>query len=754
MGRQKAPLQVNQFVGGINTESNPLNYPPNSSIDEQNMEILRDGSRKRRGGMNVENGYSSVDTGISEQVGQIMARGQFKWENAGGFSDRQLLVVQIGNYLGIHDLDGTTVSGELLFSVTYPITTYNKTFGYAVVDGTLVVGTGQRDLSIFSFDGTTVTHTQDQLLIRDFFGVEATEGGVELTDSQNVQVRPSTLGTTGHLYNLRNQTFALPRVTQNNTLETVIDPINSFFGNSGNTLYPSNADNTVPYVFASSASTINKTVERFHATNMFKTVPSNTRAPIGYFVIDALQRGTSRLAREADLRARNPQLVFSVSDLPDDETPGGASILAQYAGRVWYAGFSAEVNDGDKKSPRMGSYVLFSRVVQDPSQITKCYQEADPTSHIDADIGAADGGFIKIDGAYNIKALVPIQTSIFVFAENGVWRIVGSDGDSFSATSFSVSKVGDEGAISAGSVVSHNNSLFYWSDSSINVVTQNEVGDWLIQDLSTNSVQSLYDDISPLDRDTVVGYFDLDSESIRWLYGVQVEVPDSAEELVLNLKFSGFTKNQIDNGGLVVGPVSVSGGQGLSSTRNTPVTVGGVQVTVGGTDVSTRLSDLVRDVTRSFYCIVLDNTPTITYTFGQYNDSHVTRDWLDFSSGVDTPAFLITGSVSGGDGRPRKNVPYVTTYFNRTETTDQGNIDSSCLLRSQWDWTVDSLAHKWSNLRQAYRPQRTDVGQTMVVTRNKIRGHGKFVALSFSSEVDKALHIYGWEMNIEANEDE
>ena len=54
MARRKAPVQVNEFTGGLNTEFNPLSMPPNISIDEQNMVITQKGSRRKRFGFDFE----------------------------------------------------------------------------------------------------------------------------------------------------------------------------------------------------------------------------------------------------------------------------------------------------------------------------------------------------------------------------------------------------------------------------------------------------------------------------------------------------------------------------------------------------------------------------------------------------------------------------------------------------------------------------------------------------------------------------
>ena len=262
-----------------------------------------------------------------------------------------------------------------------------------------------------------------------------------------MQVRPTSVGDY-HVYNLRNQTFgrSIPNGDDRTDWGTS-DPIQLLFRASGR--YPSMADNVNYFKLANTEFVSNRTVERFNPVSMENTPPPNMRAPLGYFIIDALNRGASREEAFAENLSRNGDFSWkSTVNLRADRTPGGPTVVTQYAGRVWYGGFSSAVQDGDKTSPRLSSYILFSQVVKEASQICLCYQAADPTSNEDSDLVDTDGGFIKIDGAYGIKALVAADTSLFVFAENGVWRIVGNSEGNFSATGYSISKVNDKGCLS------------------------------------------------------------------------------------------------------------------------------------------------------------------------------------------------------------------------------------------------------------------------------------------------------------------
>lgn len=751
MARQRAPVQVNQFVGGINTESNPLTQPANASFDELNMEILLDGSRRRRRGFNVEDNHSVIDTGISTQPNQIIARSQFKWDNPGGLSGSQLLVVQVGNHLAIHDLDNDILSSSVLHSKTFPTTNYGSKFDYASVDGVLVLVTGDKDIVLFEYDGTVITESTGRLTIRDFFGVEDVVSGDDLKNSQNLNIRPGTLSDC-HLYNLRNQTYALPRVTSANTV-ALIDPIEEFFSISGNTVYPSNADSALSFIFADANLTSNRTVDRYFEEDNFKELPGHTPAPVGYFIIDALDRGASRLAQEAALVADNPDLGLSVTSLVEDSTTGGPTSLEQYAGRVWYAGFPGQVTDGDAKSPRMSSYVLFSKLVQESNQITECVQEADPTSNIDANLVDTDGGFIKIDGAFDINSLVSLGSSLFIFAGNGIWQLVGKDRDSFTPTSYSLIKMFDEGCINGNSVVVKDDSILFWGQSDIYAITKNQAGEWQVASITETTIKTLYKEISFDDKLSAIGFYDVVDDNIRWLYGVTLNPTGQAKELILNTRYGAFLKAEVSAKDGVAGPLSVSGGQPLNLSTVNTVTVGGVVVTAGGVDVTTGTGTVSRAGVESQYCILTTTTPTISYTFGGYDEDFV-GDWANLGSQIYPTCFLTTTSNTGGDGRLRKDVPYLTVYFNEDVENNDAGLENSCLVQAQWDWTTDVSTGKWSPLRQAYRPSRKGAGNTITTTRNKIRGFGRSVAFNFQAEDEKDLHIYGWEFNLAATTEE
>lgn len=752
MTRRTAPLQVNQLIGGLNTEYNPLNAPIEASKDERNMDINRDGSRSRRLGFNYESEYELIDSGVYNQPDLSLATNIYRWDNAGGDISKYLLVVQIGNNLQVFDLDENTISTNVVFSTDFDISTYDKIFSFAVVDGLLVVCTGAKEIKVYEYNSGSITETTSTLKIRDLFGVQAFDASVELTIPEYIERRPSTLTDT-HLYNLRNQTFGRARIIANT--ENSGDPVVAFYNEASK--YPSNADSVNYSLYADAGDTDNRTIERFFPKNLRKNPPGSFEAPKGYFIIDALERGTSRLAVEANLRVTDTDLTRSVATLPVDRTPGGPTVVTEHAGRAWFAGFSGVVEGGDSKSPRMSSYVLFSSLVRNKTDIGKCYQEADPTSNNDSAIVDTDGGFIRIDEAYGIKQLISLGDSLFVFAENGVWSITGQGG--FSAVSYEVRKIINRGCVSSNSVVLAEKEIYMWAEDAIYRVVENQYGVWDYEDITTQKIKTFYLDIPVVDKRICIGKYDPYEKQIHWVYNTTSATENN--ELIFNIVYQAFTKRVVSNDHFIVG---VGEGQPYKANNTTfDVTVEGVVVTVSGVDV-TITYPYRSDSSKDLVYLVIDNiTDTIEYSFGQYVDQTY-YDWDD----VDTSAYIITSEITAGDGRARKQTPHLHCFFRKTEDSFDSNLvarnQSSCLLSTRWQWHNSSSGGKWSTPRQAYRNTRPyspsmpdevyDDGQTLISTKNKIRGFGKALSFKFESEEGKSFHIYGWAFNLTASNEE
>ena len=268
-------------------------------------------------------------------------------------------------------------------------------------------------------------------------------------------------------------------------------------------------------------------------------------------------------------------------------------------------------------------------------------------------------------------------------------------------------------------------------------------------------------DIDLESRRTCEGYFDKYTRKVYWVYSDDLSGVSNSNQMVLNVDYGSITPTRVNaySAGFprIVGVNESQPYTAGSSVTN--VTANGVQVEVNTDRVD---STVIRrsSSTREAVYLVIDNTDTtISYSLGNFRDGNF-QDWSSLG-GVDSGAYLVVNSVTGGTGRYDKQVPYLTVFFRSTEDGIDAQGDyvnaSSCLLSTRWNWTDSQNANKWTVPRQTYRIRRAytdqqgsfDDGKALLSTRTKIRGTGRSVAFRFEAEESKDMHIYGWAFNLQ-----
>lgn len=778
------PLEVSNFVGGLVTDANPMSFPPNASLDEYNMLLNQDGTRSRRLGIDIEANGTPVEVADVGTDFQTITYKTFKWSNVAGVPDLTFIVVQIGAYLAIFD-----AANEDLTSVpplfTHTLGTAPTQVGFAFVDGILVIATGAKSLMYIEFNPADATFTSDdyRLKIRDTFGVADVKDGVNYREGSNIAKRPYSL-TQEHIYNLRNQTWALPRLIGGlNSFainyEVVLDPIQAWFELSQRS-YPANADSVLDALYPNTESMIDPLTNRFNPKELQSNPPGSLSAPRGYFVIDALDRGASRLEEITKLYNDKDVLrdIWIVDDLPLDSTPTGPTCLAQFAGRIFYAGFTSEVIDGDAYSPHMGSYVLFSKLIENTTDLPICHQVGDPTSKNYAELLDTDGGFLRLEGAYNIQGMIPLPSGLAVIAENGVWIISGEDRGQFKATSFSTSKLSPNGCDSPGSIIATGDGFMFWSRDGIYKAAPNQFGDIVISNMTKNKIQKFYDAITQEDRRYVVGTLDKYERKVKWVYSNRLNADTECRELVYSFDFDAFTPNRISQGDyfngsntynvIVAAPVTMPSFYALRDPST--VLCEGEDVLCDGDDVFVSSYQTAETLTETKYLTIMTYADgAVSYSFSSYSQpDHY--DWDSIrgdADRIDAESCILTGWFGGGDYQRNKQLPYLTMHFYKTETHFVDVEDdyilqnqSSCLIQAQWNWANHVNSGKWGTTFQGYRLGRHwipptvdslyDNGFYTVETRNKVRGSGKVLSLKFTSEPGKHMDIIGWSLLMEA----
>jgi len=707
-------------------------------------------------------------------------------------------------------------------------------FDFTIIDGMLVVTTGLSKPLLFEaqqvFDvdfnsSLLVVQSNEvgELKVRDIWGIEdelpvTVEGEIgpfansHIDRGANINYRPhinvvgglATLDTQTqkHLYNLYNQgwpqettwlfadgdgdsklpdcesmTAASNWIGANVAFE--LDPLNTHTLLEEGARWPSNADTYSLFLTFGDESPAE--VEAFGYKAMTGGEGLNYHSPKGRFIIDLFNRGSSRLEQT------NKAVVYTVSELPEDRTTvyseqdstasAGLNCITQFAGRVFYSGIRGSVLNGDDRSPRLDSYVVFSQVVNYPSQISQCYQEADPTSKEDSALVATDGGLIRLSGAIGINRMEELNDTLVIFADNGVWQVLGSSDYGFTAEEYRVLRVSTFGCISKNSVVNVGDALLYWSDSGIHVIQQSpESGLATEQSLSETTINTLYDAIP--NKDKSIGMFDTFEAKVHWVYG-------DNKELIFDVRKKAFTMNEVESYAgtdLDVGKTSLSScllsvfkGAAYSTTYTDDIVIdeGGNIVEDINLNIITTTERIIarKQKAESKYLVLIlgDDNDSTYFSFCNYTDTEF-KDWSDNGAqdGQDAPAYMLFGALSGGETQRQKQVPYAHFHFNKTETGFEGSTgdilavgESSCLVQVQWNFTNSISSNKWSPSFQAYRHKRLwmpedvdsiyDDGQEVITTKNKLRGRGRSLSLLVETEPLKDCQLLGWAMDMNIN---
>ena len=769
MANQGGTKEYNTFVKGIITEASPLTFPENSSKEDDNFELNTDGTRQRRLGMDFETGAALIgntDHYFNQTFNppvpsaiETDAINNYDWYNVANNPFLSMSVVQMSNRLFFGSLHKDPVTGTMYNGgngLQVPIMGRDP-IHFSDINGVLVCTVPRTQPFVIEFAESTGTFTITTLTleVRDFWGVD---------DALEVDGRPATLDNL-HKYNLLNQGWTTTNIDANF---------------AANATYPSNSDLAV---FGKDSS------DDFSGELLYKQNFGNTPAPKGHYILNFFARSMSRSVKS------------TLGGITSDVDYGRPSTSCTYAGRTFYAGMDSNPEGGDSKSPDIGSFVLFSKVATTVEDLGKCYQEADPTSEQISDIIDTDGGFVTIPEAGTIVKLVEGTNSVIVIARNGVWEIFGDTGG-FVATSYQVSKITDQGCINPHSVVQVEDVTMFWSISGIIALKTDATSQRLVaEDITATTIKTLYnDDIPETAKTFAKGYYNPTDKKVLWLWNDDTRVALTGfelaggfydytgglynrwwynRELVFDMTLGAWHTRTI---GRTIYDIGLSGPDiaGISITPNMvtavdvcPVLHNGTQVQADTVDVIVSIDYLVVAESKVKYLTMLSGVELEwAYTFSEYKTTNF-QDWdsTSFSgtpSGIDAPAYLLTGTETYGASATKKQVPYCYFYFNRTETgfTDEGDNTpavvgaSGCLVQARWDFANHSNSGKYGAQWQAYRLPRTytvgasvtadtfDQGFEVITTKNKLRGRGKALNLRIDTEPLKDCHILGWTTNI------
>lgn len=746
MAQAKSEKQYNNFTKGLITEVSPLTFPENAALDINNLILERSGKVSRRLGINYETGYALKSTGLDEISLGITKISYHVWPTPSGHNEISLGVIRVGNKLWFMDTLTENPSNNLILGGT-PLTITglnNSNIDVAIINNNFVFVSADLDTPIIlQYESVSlITITPYNLKVRDIWGIY---------ESTTLDNRPVTLNDI-HSYNLRNQGWS-NRIY--NTCNTAgIDSIQCTFNKLG--FFPSNAD---IWTLGKIADLSSADYSEYDPLTMAKNSIDIATAPKGRFIIDVYNRGADRKVQGI------AEGLSAVATLPQDRETGRISTVASFSGRLFYSGVESQIVDADKNSPNYAGVIFFTQVGSSIISLSKCYQDADPTSEEISDIVDTDGGTIHIPDISRVHKLLSTRTSILAFAQNGVWEIFGDTGG-FNATSYQVSKVSSVGVESPYSIIETITGIFYWAKGGIFVLTQDQMsGRYKVDNVSITTIQTLYNRISDTAKKYAIGFYEEIQNRVRWLYNDFPEYNELSyvnkynKELIFDLTLGSFYINEITQ--TEVSPFVASYAPIPKFVRNDlldTVYVGDVPVVVGIQEVVSRARGF-RDVRESEYKFL--TVQATSFTLSEYASTFF-RDWITYNgTGFNYSSYLVTGYEIYQDMMRKKQAPYLVVALEKTEsgfTSNGTGLDalnpSSCLVQAQWNWTNTATGNKWGTIFQAYRLPRVyfpsitndnfDTGDSVIITKNKLRGIGRALSLKFQSEDNKDMRILGW----------
>ena len=557
-----------------------------------------------------------------------------------------------------------------------------------------------------------------------------------------VDTRPTTL-TAVHNYNLRNQgwptTFSVA-IEDDGGDADVRDPVLHTFDKRG--FYPSNAD--IIYFAKLSAADDPEALNSFSPWELEKVAYGNTPAPKGHFIVNAFDK--------------NRQDVSGITGIYDpsiDKTNDRPVSIAFYAGRVWYL------------MPTGLTY--YSQVLTEIDNANKCYQDADPTAEDINELIATDGGELDISGISQGLKLIPVRAELIVLADNGVWTISGEQDATFNATSQEVRKITTTGILGPETVVEAEGTVLYWSEGGIYALVENPTTGFLeAQNVSQQTVQTLYLNIPVAAKKNARGFYDKAEKKVYWLYN-DTEDYDGTNyrykynrALILDITLSAFYTYTFDiSDGLPFIAGMIEKAPGNTSTTTEIITDGGETVTDDGEALTVDLTIRnTSDVKLKFLTFHETSAGVYQYIFSELLDDRV-LDWYSHDdTGTDYSSYIETGHDILEDLISEKEANTVYTFFKRTEQnyTEVGDVidydyPSGCLMRAKWQWADSATSGRWSDQQQVYRLQNYyiptgsgsfDYGFEVIQTINQVRGKGRALSLRFESEEGKDFHLLGW----------
>ena len=798
MALQRLEKPTATFTKGIITDAPFLAFPEDASVDEQNFELLMDGSRRRRKGLALEtNGVA-----ITLATASTNAINSFKWANVSSVADTDLIVIQIGSKLYMFS-DTSPVSNSPVFQLdllTFKVTSASSA-NVASTPVDLASGRGQlivvgKYIKPFYVkeDGGVYTAVNITLQERDFQGLE---------DESTPGEQPPTL-TSAHDYNLKNAGWSAADIATYFSGQSKYPSLNmdSYLGyrrtivagiaESDGTLGFSSSklvaevfgDSPAPrghylrdpfYTFATTSS---DTVYWYTSTNSYNdstgAVTLNFSAAHGLSGGDTLvvTSGTVTYTVPASLSYvdgyGNP--VFSdpydvvvdlagttltVTSVTDADTAVFSGVASGYT-----SGVLSDVVLADTSAP-LGAASSPYRPTATAFFAGRVWYAGTP--YLDLNSKILFTQILEADAQYgkcyqqadptdpNISELVDTDGGALIIPEmENVKRMVPYGSSLLVFCSNGIWQIGPGG-----------NGYFTATSYSIRKIT--DIGCASATSVVVAEGTPMYwgnEAIYTLTQDPNTGYLVVTPVSTGKIDTLYAAIPrtckanackgtyDPVNKRILWFYNSSGSNTQRLNTVLVFD---------LRFEAFTKWVLSEAASAYAVTAFTLKASTGVESETVKVVGLTGTNT---TVTIGQFINTTAYTDW-GLSA---TDAYIVTGYDTAGAMTHFKQTPIITVFMKRTETgfTDLENGDylpigeSSLTMQARWNWTDNTITGKWGTAQQVYRHQRMftpsttasyDDGYPVVVTRNRVRGRGRSLHLKFTAGAGKNAHLLGWGTN-------
>lgn len=715
MGTNKQQLAVSGFQGGLNTESSALNSLPSEFQDESvNIDLFNDGSVMPRRGLNIisTNEYTTktgsiAATNYRDSPNTFLA----KFKLSSNLVQEYLLSSAIGTnkYIIVHQTDTASLQNIAAPSFSLNLSThcaaeqrYNPMM-FAQTDTRVYVAGLLVQPGYITLSGITPSITFFDVFTRN------------ITTTSTPSSRVSDAG---------------------NWYECAVAHTSS--APTQPSLFPENWHQLAGPVPAGTTAWSAASVS--YVTNLVKT-------------FDKTATVTSSTLR------------------PDS--------VCLFANRLWMA---------------LGSTLYFSQVIEDTSDTVRrgirFYQDADPYSLTDSDVVDSDGGTAPIQGSGVITGLYPLGKSLIVTTTDGVFQVAGPDGI-FSATNYVINKVLTEkveskyGAVAVGEVLIVAGIEAMWNSKradtvfGVDSISFDKISETKQQTSAGIRITGIKNHYASITRDAKKAarlLYNPSNSTVYYFYNKETTNYDTTKSstnipgyytswLKYDTIGSSFTAHQtIDNGNdnapYVAAPFILTGSTSYMADTVTANSVAVVSNAVAVTTLSSLSSTgAATGLSEIFFLGARQNltgSQTFNYAFGELESDNVT-DWsYDEDYEYDYPAKIICGITLLGNIARQKSSTYLLFIFKKVETgilVDYVDTNpGGCLVSAGTNFATSSLAKRWVNQLQIYKPYRlgyslttgANDGYSHTYYKLKLRSRGLAIQFVIEKDPGKDFHLLGF----------